>query len=75
MDGSRELLGLPIPRQRPLELMGLGLTRDPALEHVGQPRQGLDPVELRGRPTCLFGAVRPERDAGVAPVLPEVPTA
>src|SRR3954470_1985706 len=49
MGGSREPLGLPGPGQQPLELVGLGPARDHTLEHVGEPRQGLDPVELRGR--------------------------
>src|SRR3954468_6903753 len=49
IDGSRELPGLPGPRQQPLELVRLGPARDHALEHVGQPRLRLDPVELGGR--------------------------
>src|SRR3954464_15554257 len=49
MDGSREPFGLPGPGQQPLELVGLGAPRDHALEHVGEPRQGLDPVQLRAR--------------------------
>src|SRR3954453_23324836 len=49
IDRSRELLGLPGPRQQPRELVGLGPARDHALEHVGEPRQGLDPVELGSR--------------------------
>jgi hypothetical protein len=40
INGSREPLGLPGPRQQPLELVRLGPARDHALEHVGQPRQG-----------------------------------
>src|SRR3954449_10198176 len=48
IDGSRELLGLPGPRQQPRELVRLGAPRDHALEHVGQPRLRLDPVQLRG---------------------------
>ena|SRR5690349_7328101 len=49
MDGSRDPLGLPVPRQQPFELGSLGAAREHALEHVGEPRQGLDPVQLRGR--------------------------
>jgi hypothetical protein len=49
MNGSHEPLGLPGPRQQPLELVGLGPARDHALEHVGEPGQRLDPIELRGR--------------------------
>src|SRR4051812_12675583 len=41
MDGSREPLGLPGPGQERGELAALGPARDHALEHVGQPRQGL----------------------------------
>src|SRR3954471_15168724 len=49
MARRRELFGLPGPGQQPLELVRLGPARDHALEHVGQPRQGLHPVELGGR--------------------------
>src|SRR3954467_6028152 len=48
MARRRELFGLPGPGQQPLELVRLGPARDHALEHVGQPRQGLDPVQLGG---------------------------
>ena len=49
MDGSRESLCLPAPGQQPLGLVRLDPARDHPLEHVGQPRQGLDPVQLGGR--------------------------
>jgi di/tricarboxylate transporter len=49
IDSRRELLRLPVPRQQPFELVRLGPTRDHALEHVGQPGQRLDPVQLRAR--------------------------
>src|SRR3954452_19914104 len=49
MARRRELVGLPGPRHQPLELVRLGPARDHALEHVGEPGQRLDPVELRGR--------------------------
>src|SRR4051794_550024 len=69
----RELFGLPGPGQEPLELMGLGPTRDYPLEHVGQPRLGLDPVELRGphqaghnRPVA-GSAIRPSEQAILTP--------
>src|SRR3954454_23387457 len=48
-NSGREPLGLPGPRQQPLELVGLGAARDHALEHVGEPRLRIDAVELRGR--------------------------
>ena len=54
MDGSGEPLGFPVPGQEPLELVGLGPARDHPLEHVGQPRPRLDPVELRGRHKATF---------------------
>jgi hypothetical protein len=53
--------------------MGLGPTRDHALEHVGEPGQGLDPVELRGRhQTChdrpvVGSAIRAREQAILAP--------
>src|SRR3954468_24753546 len=65
IDGSRELLGLPGPGQQPLELVGLDPARDHALEHVGQPRQGLDPVQLRGRHQA--GHDRPVMGSAVGP--------
>src|SRR3954454_12419510 len=37
MGGRIEPFGLPGPRQQPLELVGLGPTRDHALENVGEP--------------------------------------
>jgi hypothetical protein len=46
IDGSREPLRLPGPGQQAFELGGLGPARDHALEHVGEPRQGLDPAHL-----------------------------
>ncbi len=49
MDYSGEPLGFPVPGQQPLKLVRLGPTRDHPLEHVGQPGQGLHPIELRGR--------------------------
>src|SRR3954447_17135977 len=49
MNSGREPLGLPAPGQQALELVGPGAARDHALEHVGQPGQGLDLVQLRGR--------------------------
>src|SRR4051794_14217430 len=64
IDRSRELLGLPGPRQQPLELVRLDAPRDHALEHVGQPRQGLDPVELRGRHQA--GHDRPPAGSAIA---------
>ena len=45
MAGGREPLGLPVPGQKLLEVLGLGSARDYALEHVGQPGQKLDPVK------------------------------
>src|SRR3954453_21417653 len=49
MVAPRELSGPPGPGQQPLELVRLGPARDHALEHVGEPGQGLDPVQPRGR--------------------------
>jgi hypothetical protein len=70
-DGSREPLGLPGPRQQTLELMGLGSARDHALEHVGQPRQGLDPVQLCALRRCT-GSVgaSPTRQLSLQPEAP-----
>jgi hypothetical protein len=45
MDGSGKLLGLPGPRQQPLELVSLGPSGDHALEHVRKPGQGPDPIQ------------------------------
>jgi hypothetical protein len=49
INGGSDPLGLPGPWQEPLELVRFGAPRDHALEHVGEPRQGLDPVQPRGR--------------------------
>ena len=75
MGGSRELFGLPGPRQQPLELAGLGPARDHALERVGEPGQGLDPVELGGRHQAGHDrpvtrpAIRASKQAGGMTVL------
>jgi hypothetical protein len=38
----------PIPRQQRVQLVRLGPRGDDALEDVGQPRHGIDPVQLGG---------------------------
>ena len=45
MDGRRAPLGLPGPRQQAHEFMGLGAPGGRAFEHIGQPYQGLNPVQ------------------------------
>jgi hypothetical protein len=47
VQGSLKPLGLPGPRQEPLELAGLGPARDHTLEHVGEPRRRLDFAQRR----------------------------
>src|SRR3954447_19582587 len=45
-NSGRDPLDLPAPGQQAFELGGLGAARDHALEHVGQPGQGLDPFSF-----------------------------
>jgi hypothetical protein len=79
MDGRRAPLGLPGPGQQAREFGGLGPARDHPLEHVGEPRLGLDPVELlslwqtgaralRVRRRIAFNVARPRALAAIVGV-------
>src|SRR3954451_1715543 len=48
MEVEREPALLPVPRQQRVQLVRLGPPGDDTLEHVGQPRHRIDPVQLAG---------------------------
>ena len=46
------LEGFPVPGQQRVQVLGLGLSADNALEHIGQPSHGIDGVHLRSLDQC-----------------------